>query len=92
MIPELVKTLTITHEQGLHARASTKFVELARNFVSDVYLSRAGDEEVDGKSVLAILTLGIEVGTEISLRIKGKDATKAMAALTALVKCDFDGV
>ena len=92
MNQELAKTLTITHKYGLHARASTKFVELAKQFSSDVYLSRTGGEEVDGKSVLAILTLGIELGTEIQLRVNGADAEQAMSALTDLVHANFDGV
>lgn len=90
---EIAKTLPITHKYGLHARASTKFVEVAQQFRSDVFLARVGtDGEVDGKSVLGIMTLGVEFGHEIQLRIIGDDAEKALGALEELVKADFYGV
>ncbi len=92
MIAELVRTMVITHKYGLHARASTKFVELAKRFESEIYLSGADGEEVDGKSVLRILTLGLELDSEIRLRVKGEDAEPAMEALTGLIKADFEGV
>ncbi|MEE8143262.1 MAG: HPr family phosphocarrier protein [Planctomycetota bacterium] len=89
---EFVQTLKVTHKYGLHARASNKFAELAQAFSSDVFLSRPGGEEVDGKSVLGILTLGMEEGEELILRVHGEDAEMAMPALVDLVKSDFHGV
>ncbi|MEM7168144.1 MAG: HPr family phosphocarrier protein [Planctomycetota bacterium] len=91
---EITRTLPITHKYGLHARASTKFAEVAQQFRAAVFLARAGasDGEVDGKSVLGILTLGIELGHEIVLRVEGDDAEAAIAALEELVRADFHGV
>ena len=92
MMAEIVRTLPITHKYGLHARASTRFVEIAKGFASQVFISRDGGGEADGKSVLGILTLGIEVGANVTLRVNGKDAEKAMAALTDLIEDDFGGI
>lgn len=91
---EVAETLEITHKSGLHARASTLLVELARSFKSDVYVARGDNPaiEVDGKSIVGVMTLGAEMGHSIALRVIGKDAEKAMAALVDLVKRDFDGV
>ncbi|MGE3165834.1 MAG: HPr family phosphocarrier protein [Planctomycetota bacterium] len=91
---EIVKRLLVTNQHGLHARASTKFVEIAQRFASDVFLSRgdSADNEVNGKSVLGIMTLGAEKGHEIVVRVVGKDAEKALHALEALVRADFHGV
>ena len=89
---ELTQTFPITHKYGMHARASTKFVELAKSFKSDVLLSRSGGEQADGKSVLGILTLGIELGNEVTICVAGVDAQAAMNALAELVQNDFDGV
>ncbi len=88
---ELVETRTLTHKQGLHARASTKFVEIAQQFKSEVFVSK-DDHEVDGKSVLGILTLGVELGQDLTLRIAGPDADQAMKALLDLIERDFDGI
>ena len=89
---EIVRTVPITHKYGLHVRASTRFVELARQFGSDVFISRPDGDEVDGKSVLAILTLGIEGGNDVVLRVDGGDAEQAFEALAALVADDFGGI
>ena len=90
---ELEKTFPITHKYGLHARASTKFVELAQQFQATVLVARGDDpSEVDGKSVLGILTLGIQLGDEICLKIAGDDAEAAMSALGELIADDFGGV
>ncbi len=89
---ELVETVKVTHKYGLHARASTKFVELAQGFDSDVFLSRPGGDEIDGKSVLGLLTLGVEAGHDLTVRISGQDAENAMKALLGLISANFDGV
>lgn len=91
---ELVVTLPITHKYGLHARASTKFVELAQRFRSQVLVARgdALEHEVDGKSVLGVMTLGAEMGHQLRMRIVGADARQAAAALEELVRANFHGV
>ena len=55
-------------------------------------MSKDGVNEVDGKSVLGILTLGAELDHEIVVRVKGPDAAECMEALTDLIGRDFDGV
>ena len=92
---ELIRTLPITHKFGLHARASTRFVELAQSFDSDIGVMRGADLSApwaNGKSVLEILTLGIQLGDDITLRAAGADADRAMEALAELVEADFGGV
>ena len=89
---EARETLKITHVSGMHARASTKFVETAQQFQSNVFLSRDGVTEVDGKSVLGCLTLGVEIGHELTIRVEGSDCEECMEALLALVRRNFDGV
>ena len=89
---DIERILPITHKYGLHARASTKFVEVAQRFKSSISIAKGEGDAVDGKSVLALLTLGAQLGDEIVLRIAGPDAEKALEALTDLVKADFHGV
>ncbi|MEN6559345.1 MAG: HPr family phosphocarrier protein [Acidobacteriota bacterium] len=85
----LDKTVTIRNKLGLHARAAVKFVNLANRFGSSVKIVKAGDE-IDGKSILGILTLAATQGTPIRLVISGKDEESAMAALTELIGNRFD--
>jgi phosphocarrier protein len=85
----LDKTVTIRNKLGLHARAAVKFVNLANRFGASVKIVKAGDE-IDGKSILGILTLAATQGTTIRLVIAGKDEEAAMAALTELIANRFD--
>jgi len=85
----LDKTVTIRNKLGLHARAAVKFVNLANRFVASVKIVKDGDE-IDGKSILGILTLAATQGTTIRLVTAGKDEEAAMAALVELIANRFD--
>jgi phosphocarrier protein HPr len=78
----------IRNKLGLHARAAVKFVNLANRYGAVVKIIK-DDTEIDGKSILGILTLAATQGTSVRLRITGKDEEEAMKALMALVKDKF---
>ncbi|HOI44737.1 MAG TPA: HPr family phosphocarrier protein [Candidatus Aminicenantes bacterium] len=84
----LEKRITIKNKLGLHARAAVKFVNLANRFVSSVKIVKDGNE-IDGKSILGILTLAATQGSEITLLINGKDERAALDALLELVNGRF---
>lgn len=79
-MPEI--TVTVTHEEGLHARPAAHFVQTARRFRSRVRVLYNG-READAKSLLSLLALGVEQGAVITLRAEGEDAGEALAALEA---------
>ncbi len=85
----LDKTVAIRNKLGLHARAAVKFVNLSNRFGSAVKIVKDGDE-IDGKSILGILTLAATQGTSIRLLVSGKDEEAAMAALVELIANRFD--
>jgi phosphotransferase system HPr (HPr) family protein len=83
--------LQVRNKYGLHARASTRLAQVAQKFRSNIRISRSDDnQEVDGKSILGILTLGAERGIEIRLRISGDDAGDAYKAIEELFRKNFD--
>lgn len=84
----VVKKITVKNKLGLHARAAVKFVNVANRFVSTVKIEKDRNE-IDGKSILGILTLAAIQGSEIILKISGKDENKALKALAALIKNNF---
>jgi phosphocarrier protein HPr len=83
------KAITIKNKLGLHARAAVKFVNLANRFSSTVKIVKDGNE-IDGKSILGILTLAATQGSEIRLLVSGKDERTAVEALSELVNNRFD--
>ncbi len=88
-MPMLDKKLTIKNKLGLHARAAVKFVNLANRFSSSVKIVKDGNE-IDGKSILGILTLAATQGTQVRLMVSGKDEEAALAALEELINSRFD--
>ncbi|MCA9198968.1 MAG: HPr family phosphocarrier protein [Planctomycetales bacterium] len=82
-------TVSIKNRQGLHARPADRFVRLALSFDASVTIVK-DNQQVDGKSILNLLTLGAEQGTQLEIRTSGTDAEQALAALTALVNSGFD--
>jgi phosphocarrier protein HPr len=83
------KKVMIKNRLGLHARAAVKFVNLANRFTSLVKIVKDGSE-IDGKSILGILTLAATQVTEIKLKIAGRDEGTACDALIALINNKFD--
>lgn len=81
-------TLTIENELGLHARAATMFVQTASKFTSEITVHKDG-REVNGKSIMGVLTLVASKGSQIHIRAEGPDAQDALAALEKLVADKF---
>jgi phosphocarrier protein len=85
----LEKRITIKNKLGLHARAAVKFVNMANRFGASVKIVKDGNE-IDGKSILGILTLAATQGSEILLLVAGKDEDSAFKALADLINNRFD--
>lgn len=84
-------SLVIVNEMGLHARPASLFVELSNQFHCDVILQK-GNERVDGKSILQLLSLSAEAGTTLVLETRGTDAEAALTALRQLVASGFNEI
>ena len=82
------RTLRIRNKLGLHARAAVKFVNTANRFQADVRVV-VGGSDVDGKSILGILTLAAVQGTDIVVRLNGTDEAAAAQALAELLDNRF---
>ena len=86
-MPEI--TLTVHHEEGLHARPAALFVQTATQFDSAIKVSYDG-REINAKSILSVLTLGANQGAVVTIHAEGGDADAALDALQALVASDFE--
>ncbi|MBN2690096.1 MAG: HPr family phosphocarrier protein [Gammaproteobacteria bacterium] len=85
----LKKTLTIKNKLGLHARASTKLIKHAMRYTSDIHIT-VDDKTANGKSIMGIMLLAANLGTEIILEINGPDEQDAMQDLETLINNKFD--
>jgi phosphocarrier protein len=79
------REFTVQRELGLHARPASQFVVMAGRFECEIQVGR-GQEWVDGRSVLSLLSLAASRGIKLWIRAQGCDAAEAIAALGALLE------
>lgn len=82
------KRVRLVNATGLHMRPADSFVRVANRFSADVQVAKDG-QIVDGKSILSILTLAAEHGSELTIAANGADASQAVTALAELVENGF---
>ena len=83
-----VVTAVIRNELGMHARAATKFVQLASKYTAEVSVEKDG-QAVNGKSIMGVLMLVASKGSKITIRTTGPEAETAGKALAGLVADRF---
>ena len=87
-VSQAQRSVKIRNRLGMHARAAVKFVQLANHFACDINVVRDG-AEVNGKSIMGLLTLVAALGTEVTVVASGVDAEQAVDALAVLIDGGF---
>jgi phosphocarrier protein HPr len=82
------ETIKINNKHGLHARPAAQFVKIAGKYTSEIKVIKDG-LEVNGKSIMGIMMLAAEPGSEIVISIDGNDEKNAMEALRDLIDNKF---
>jgi len=82
------RTVRIVNRNGLHARPAAEIVKLAAKFNSEITIIK-DDLDVNGKSIMGVMMLAAEHGSDITFRAEGPDAQQALDALTTLVSNKF---
>ena len=81
--------VTLRNEEGLHARPAAMFVRAANQFASDITIVSDGDE-VNGKSIIGIMSLGLYSGQEITLQAEGADEDEAVKYLVGFIENELE--
>ena len=84
-VKKLEKEFTRVKPFGLHVRPAAMLARTANHFHSDIHVAK-GEHEVDGKSVMDLISLAAGRGARLRIRIEGMDATEAMRELEQLVQ------
>ena len=74
------KKMTINISTGLEARPVAVFVQVASQFDSSIYVE-VGTKKVNAKSVMGMMTLGLDVGEAVVVSADGADEEKAIAEI-----------
>lgn len=90
-MPTASRDIIVSNKLGLHARPAMQFVDVANQFSSSVKVEKFGDDpmDVDGKSVMQMITLAATEGTEMRISAEGDDAEQAVAKLVELFETKF---
>tara|TARA_Y100001947_G_C10278571_1_gene277546 strand:+ start:501 stop:788 length:288 start_codon:yes stop_codon:yes gene_type:complete len=83
------RQVEIVNPLGFHARPAAEFVRLAASFRCDLWLEKDG-VEVNAKSILGVMALAAEKGSQLMIRAKGDDADDALTALGDLIAGGFE--
>jgi len=88
---EIDRTVTIRNRLGLHARPAGEFVKTAAKFESTITVAK-GELEVNGKSIMGVMTLAAECGSQVTVRAEGEDAESAVDALSEVLDREFGDI
>lgn len=81
--------VVVSNRLGIHARPANLIARTAMAYVSQVEITK-GNECIDAKSIISLLTLGAEKGTTLEISAAGEDAESALEAIRALFDRQFD--
>jgi len=82
------RQMTIVNKLGLHARAASKLVNCASTFAAEIWMKR-GEREINGKSIMGVLTLAAGKGSVLDIRAEGEDEAQAMDTIQELIENRF---
>lgn len=87
----LVKEVMVTNQAGVHTRPASMIVRTAAKFKADFWIQKDG-YEINGKSIIGVMTLAAEQGTYLTLLFDGVDEEEAAAAMEQLFADGFGEV
>jgi phosphocarrier protein HPr len=85
------RVVQIINREGLRAKSAAAFVQVASRFSSQIIVEK-NNKKINAKSIMGVLSLGVAPGEPIHLVANGADEKEAVAALSALIKNEFQGV
>lgn len=81
-------TVTVPNRLGIHARPAALIVRAAVEYDSDIWVSN-GDERVNAKSIMGVMTLAASGGTTVVVSAEGPDEVEACRAVADVIRSGF---
>ncbi len=78
----------ILNRAGMHTRPAAAIVKLAAKFKSEFYIEKE-NMEINGKSIIGVMTLAVEQGAKLLLKFDGPDETESCRAMVELFQSGF---
>ena len=74
------KPVTIQNNMDMEDRPVAHLVQEASQYASQVYIVM-GSKKINAKSIMGMMTLGLDAGEEITLSANGEDEEDAMKSI-----------
>lgn len=87
----VVREVTVVNRAGLHTRPASLIVRTASRFKADFFIQKDG-YEINGKSIIGVMTLAAEQGSTLTLLFEGDDAEEAADTVAGLFESGFGEV
>jgi len=87
----IVREVKVTNQAGVHTRPASLIVRTAAKFKADFWIQKDG-YEINGKSIIGVMTLAAEQGTMLTLLFEGADEAEAAEAMEQLFADGFGEV
>jgi phosphocarrier protein len=83
------QTITICNRAGIHARPAALLVQATKDFSCNIYIEK-GNNRINAKSIMGIITLGAAYGTELTIIADGEGEEAAVKTLVRLFESKFE--
>ncbi len=83
------KTVKIINKAGMHTRPAATIVKMASKYKCEFYISKNG-LNINGKSIIGVMTLAAEMGSEVILSFDGEDEEQAAKEIVEYFNRGFD--
>jgi phosphocarrier protein len=84
----ITQTVQVKNKFGLHARPAAMIVTTASKYQSEFFISKDG-VRVNGKSIMGVMMLAAEMGSELTLELDGPDEIQALADIIKVIESKF---
>ncbi len=81
--------VVVKNRQGIHLRNAAVLVQTASKFPDAEFVIARDGDEVNGKSIMGVLTLVAEQGATLRLRARGGQAAELIAAMEEMFASEF---
>ncbi len=83
------KTVKIINKAGMHTRPAATIVKMASKYKCEFFISKNG-LNINGKSIIGVMTLAAEMGSEVTLSFDGEDEQQASEEIVDYFNRGFD--
>lgn len=84
----VVKEVSVLNRAGIHTRPASQIVRAAAKYSADFFIEK-DQYQINGKSIIGVMTLAAEQGATLLLTFDGEDEAEAAAEIVALFEDGF---